>query len=58
MNITRDVIRDLWALCEASEASSDSRRLVDDYLANEPGLAESLRAGYQCSRRTAANVAA
>ena len=28
MNVTRDVIRDLWALCEASEASDDSRRLA------------------------------
>jgi hypothetical protein len=45
MNVTRDVIRDLWALCEASEASNDSRRLVDEYLANDPGLAGSLRAG-------------
>jgi len=45
MNVTRDVIRDLWALCEAAEASDDSRRLVDTYLAADPAFAAMLRAG-------------
>ena len=45
MNVTRDVIRDLWALCEASEASDDSRRLVDEFLAADQGFAATLRGG-------------
>jgi hypothetical protein len=43
MNVSRDVIRDLWALCQASEASDDSRRLVDAFLAEDHAFAESLR---------------
>jgi len=41
--VSRDVIRDLWALCEAGEASEDSRRLVDAALAEDPELARLLR---------------
>ncbi len=45
MNVTRDVIRDLWALREAGEASDDSRRLVEAFLATDRELAEALRSG-------------
>ena len=45
MNVTRDVIRDLWALSEAGEASDDSRRLVEAFLATDRELAEALRSG-------------
>ena len=38
MQVSRDVIRDLWALCEAGEASEDSRRLVDAFLAQDTEL--------------------
>jgi len=43
MQISRDVIRDLWALCQAGEASEDSRRLVDAFLAQDAELAATLR---------------
>jgi hypothetical protein len=45
MNVTRDVIRDLWALREAGEASDDSRRLVEAFLATDRELADALRSG-------------
>ena len=44
MDVTRDVIRDLWALSAAGEASADSRRLVDAFLAQDVELAHSLTA--------------
>lgn len=43
MNVTRDVIRDLWALREAGDASEDSRQLVEEFLAGDRDLADSLR---------------
>jgi anti-sigma factor RsiW len=48
MNVTRDVARDLLAVVLAGEASEDSKRLVERYLADDPALAreaDALRAG-------------
>jgi hypothetical protein len=42
MNVTRDVISDLWPLYQSGEASPDTKRLVAEYLANDPELATSL----------------
>jgi hypothetical protein len=39
MNITRDVVRDLVAVCLAGEASADTRALVEDWLRSDPELA-------------------
>ena len=36
MNVTDDVIRDLLVICEAGEASADTRRLVEAYLVAHP----------------------
>ncbi len=47
MNVTRDVARDLLTAVLAGEASADSRRLVEEFLARDPELAreaEALRA--------------
>ena len=44
MTVTRDVVRDLWTLCEAGEASSETRRLVEEHLAGDVELAQTLRA--------------
>jgi hypothetical protein len=44
MTITRPVVRDLWALYAAGEASDDSRRLVEEYLAQDPEFARMVRA--------------
>lgn len=42
--LSRDVVRDLWYLVESGEASADSRALVEEQLAADPGLAAELRA--------------
>lgn len=47
MNVTRDVAKDLLTVVLAGEASGDSRRLVEEFLARDPELAreaEALRA--------------
>lgn len=48
MTITRDVVRDLLVLCQAGDASADSRAIVDTWLRSDPELArqaEEARAG-------------
>ena len=44
MTVTREVVRDLWPVYAAGEASDDTRRLVDEFLAGDPELARTLRA--------------
>ena len=44
MTVTRQVVRDLWSLYVAGEASEDTRRLVEEYLAQDAELAGALRA--------------
>jgi anti-sigma factor RsiW len=39
MEITRDVVKDLLTVYLADEASADTRRLVEAYLATDPALA-------------------
>jgi hypothetical protein len=41
--VTRDVVHDLWSLYSSGEASEDTRKLVDEFLAGDPELARSLR---------------
>jgi hypothetical protein len=43
VNVTRDVVADLWPIYEAGEASADTRALVDEFLASDPSFAETLR---------------
>jgi hypothetical protein len=43
MNITRDVVKDLLAMYEAGEASSDTRAIVEDWLRRDPELARDAR---------------
>jgi hypothetical protein len=43
MNVTKEVITDLFPLYVANECSKDSRALVEQYLRNNPGQAEDLR---------------
>jgi hypothetical protein len=40
MNVTKEVIKDLLRLCHEGEASADTRRLVEGYLANDAELRE------------------
>ena len=39
MNVTRDVITDLWPLYAAGEASADTRALVEQFLQQDPEFA-------------------
>lgn len=43
MNITRQVINDLWPLYVAGDVSTDTRQLVDAFLAQDPEFAGLLR---------------
>ena len=43
MNVTRQVISDLWPLYSAGEASRDTRALVESFLEGDPALAAALR---------------
>src|SRR5262245_54318620 len=43
MEITRDVVSDLWPLVQGGEASPDSRALVERYLAEDREFSETLR---------------
>jgi anti-sigma factor RsiW len=43
MNVTRDVISDLWPLYVSGDASADSRALVEAFLSTDPDLAARLR---------------
>jgi len=45
LDVTRDVVSDLWMLCRAGDASADSRALVDAFLAEETAFAASLKEG-------------
>ncbi len=41
--MTRDVARDLWSLCQMGEASADSRALVDQYMSQDGDFAARLK---------------
>jgi hypothetical protein len=38
VEITRDVISDLWPLHKAGEASADSKRIIEAFLAEDPAF--------------------
>jgi hypothetical protein len=44
LNVTRDVVADLWAVYESGEATADTRALVDEFLKSDPEFATTLRA--------------
>jgi anti-sigma factor RsiW len=43
MNVTRDVVSDLWPLYASGEATADTRALVEAFLAADPDFARTLR---------------
>ncbi len=45
LEVTREVVSDLWALCHTGDASADSRALVEAFLAADAAFAESLKEG-------------
>jgi len=57
MTVTREVVRDLWPVYAAGEASDDTRRLVDEFLAQDSDLARALRADAEPVRETERIVA-
>ena len=44
LNVTRDVVADLWPIYESGEATADTRALVDAFLAGDAEFASTLRA--------------
>jgi anti-sigma factor RsiW len=44
VNVTRDVVKDLLTVYLAGEASTDTRVLVEEYLAGDPALAREVEA--------------
>jgi len=44
LEVTRNVVKDLWPLCLAGEASPDSKALVDAFLAEDSTYASTLKA--------------
>jgi len=42
-NVTRDIISDLYVLYSSGDATPDSRRLVEEFLSQDPELATSLK---------------
>jgi hypothetical protein len=47
MNVTRDVIIDLWPLYESGEASEATRRLIEEYLERDAEFARLVKAPLQ-----------
>ena len=43
LEVTRDVVSDLWPLYQSGEASADSRALIDAFLARNDQFAASLQ---------------
>src|SRR6476619_2901164 len=43
MNVTREVINDLWPLYASGEAAADTRALVEEFLDRDPDFARILR---------------
>jgi anti-sigma factor RsiW len=43
MQITRDIVSDLWPVYASGEASADTRALVDAFLADDPEFASTLK---------------
>ena len=42
-SVTRDIISDLYVLYSSGDATADSRRLVEEFLSQDPDLAASLK---------------
>ncbi len=47
LDVTREVVTDLWSLYRAGDATADSKALVDSFLAEDPAFAETLRTSEQ-----------
>jgi ferric-dicitrate binding protein FerR (iron transport regulator) len=50
LDVTRDVVSDLWPLCQSGDASADSRKLVDAYLTDDVTLAATLETSEKLRR--------
>ena len=51
MNITRDVVTDLWPLYVSGDASEDTRRLIEEFLNNDQEFAKLIRESSEDSLR-------
>ena len=55
--VTRDVVSDLWPLYASGEASTDTRALVEAFLAGDPAFAATLRASSETTITASAGPA-
>ena len=58
MTVTRQVVRDIWPLYTAGDVSDDTRRLVDEFFAQDPEWARMLRAETDSTSETDATSVA
>jgi hypothetical protein len=50
LDVTRDVVSDLWPLCQSGDASPDSQALVKHFLAQDTDYASVLKEGDELRR--------
>lgn len=50
LDVTRDVVSDLWPLCQSGDATADSRALVTQFLAQDAAFTAVLEAGEKLGR--------
>lgn len=50
LEVTRDVVSDLWPLCRSGDSSADSQALVDAFLAEDGLFAAKLRESERVTR--------
>lgn len=50
VEVTRNVVSDLWPLCQSGEASSDSQAVVNQFLIQDPDFAAVLKEGESLRR--------
>lgn len=50
LEVSREVVSDLWPLCQGGEASAASRTLVDAFLAEDQAFAAALAASQRVPR--------
>ncbi len=43
LEVTRDVVNDLWPLSQSGDASADSQALIEAYLVDDPSFATELK---------------
>lgn len=56
LEVTREIVSDLWSLYQSGEASADSRTLVDSFLAHDRTFESMLQASKEVTRAMPAGL--